>query len=270
MKRNKIPLNVWALLLFSLVFGLVYMGSLSYASSLHGVPSYAFSFEKYIPFLPWTIIPYLSSGFFFCYVFLQIHSREELFLYLKRLLFITIVAGICFFIFPLQYSVAKPDVPEPTFRLFFWLLHAVDDPYNQAPSLHVALAFAFWTVLGYQHSKWRYAIAGWLILVGLSTLTTFQHHIIDLLAGSVLAHLSFVIFPRPEVGFRNRHVANFIFLSAWLTVSAAFLLAEFYDVSWLNLFWLAGFMFAAGYQLQRNSVYLLKLLPVNQAGEKSK
>ena len=258
MKRmNK---EIWALLMFSLVFGIIYNFSLWYAAGLKNVPSFVFSFEGQIPFLPWTIIPYLSSGFFFCAVFFLLKSKEDLSVFLKRVLFMTVVAGIGFVLMPLKNAYIKPDVTNPVFELLFGFLDGVDDPYNQSPSLHVAFAFAFWTVFRDLKSKWKPVIAVWLILVALSTLTTYQHHLIDIFTGSILAHLTFLIFPSssPRLVLRNLHAANLYFLCGWGTVSAAVLLTEFHDAYWLNLIWLALLLFGVGYQYQKDRIAYMR------------
>ncbi len=252
--------TTWALVLFFSVFGLVYGSSLWYASALNDVPSFVFSFEKHIPFIPWTIIPYLSSGVFFCTVFLHLDSKDKLYIFLKRVLFMTLVAGIGFVFLPLKYSFAKPEIDNSVFNYLFRFLDMVDDPYNQSPSLHVAFAFAFWTVFRNINSKLRTVAAVWLLLLGISTLTTYQHHVIDILTGSILAHVAFIIFPSQprKEEFRNMHVANYYFLGGWITILSSLLLMEFYNVYWLNLLWLALPMFFAGYQYQRNNIYYLK------------
>ncbi|WP_285269853.1 phosphatase PAP2 family protein [Kaistella rhinocerotis] len=261
---KKMNSQVWALVIFSLVFAVVYKFSLWYAASLGNVSSFVFSFEKDIPFIPWTIIPYLSSGAFFCIVFLQIRSREALRLFLKRVVAMTLLAGIFFIFLPLQYSYAKPEVKNPVFGALFWLLEGFDDRYNQSPSLHVAFAFAFWTVFRELKNKWRTVAAIWLVMVALSTLTTFQHHLIDIFTGSILAHFVFVLFPSQnrQVGFRNLHVANCYFLIGWATVFTAFLLAEFYAFYWIHLCWLGVAIFVLGYLYQTNRVGYLRLAQI--------
>lgn len=246
--------HVRLLLIFSLVFVIIYKFSLWYASGLSGVTSFVFTFDQYLPFLPWTIIPYLSSGVFFCGIFWLFTSRRELNVFFKRVILITVIAGLAFVFLPLQYSFPKPAVENPVFSFLFGLLDSVDDPYNQSPSLHVAFAFAFWTVFRGFALRWRMLAGFWLILVGISTLTTFQHHLIDIFTGSILAHFSFIVFPIQPRGqtFRNLHVANFYFLGAWLTVFFSLLLADYYAMYWLHLCWLALAMFVMGYLYQRN------------------
>lgn len=252
--------KVWALVIFSVVFAVVYQFCLWYASSLGNVSSFVFSFEKNIPFIPWTIIPYLSSGAFFCVVFFLIKSKDALSVFLKRVLLITVLAGIGFVLMPLQYSYAKPEIDNSVFHFLFWFLDGVDDPYNQSPSLHVAFAFAFWTVFRELQTKWKILSAVWLSFVALSTLTTYQHHLIDVFTGSILAHIVFILIPSQPKNdeVRNFNTANYYFLSAWITFLAAFLLGENYGPFWLNLIWLALAMFILGFITQKYQVRWLQ------------
>jgi protein-tyrosine phosphatase len=63
----------------------------------------------------------------------------------------------------------------------------MDKPYNLLPSLHIA----FRTILAQHYSRhtrgfWRSASNVWFVLVGLSTLLTYQHHFMDVAAGFAL------------------------------------------------------------------------------------
>jgi len=244
----------------SIVFGVVYNFSAWYASTLTYVPSCVFSFEKYIPFMPWTIIPYMTSGIFFCTVFFFCKSKEQLSSILKRLLFIIIVAGVCYLLVPLKFSFIRAETSTSLFRLLFQFLSTMDSPYNQAPSLHVAFAFVFWTVFKNVKAPSRNGIAIWLILLGLSTLTTYQHHVLDVITGAILAQISFIIFPVQKNSFqlRNFHIANYYILGGWLVILLAVLFSEFYSSYFLMLLWPSGVLFLIGYYYQKNKVHFLK------------
>lgn len=257
---GKMNSNMWALVIFSLVFALVYKFSLWYASQLGDVSSFVFDFEQNIPFLPWTIIPYLSSGFFFFIVFLLIESDEDLKIFLKRVLLMVFLAGLGFVLFPLQYSYPKPEVNNDFYASLFWFLDGVDDPYNQSPSLHVAFAFAFWTVFREMKSPWKNLAGFWLILVALSTLTTFQHHLIDVFTGSILAHLAFILIPSRQnnFGIKNQHIANYNYLFGWISLLISFLLAKYFGNVWYNLSWFSALLFVGGYLCQKFSMGYLR------------
>ena len=100
----------------------------------------------------------------------------------------------------------------------------------------------------------------WLILLGISTLTTYQHHSIDLITGSILAHLCFILFPyrKNDFLYRNDQVANVYFLSGWIMILAALLLNEFSGKFWLLLLWPALMSLWVGFQYQKNNICFLK------------
>ena len=72
--------------------------------------------------------------------------------------------------------------------------------FNQVPSLHLSLAVVLWA---HYSSLFRgpllWLIRGCLILAGLSTLTTYQHHFIDLPAGVWVGLFCIVVFPQAKV-----------------------------------------------------------------------
>lgn len=244
----------------SILFGVIYNFNAWYASTLSYVPSFVFSFEKHIPFIPWTIIPYLTSGIFFISIFFFCKNNEQLVTLFKRLLLVIITAGIFYFLFPLKYSFIKSDATNALFRFLFQFIKNVDSPYNQAPSLHIAFAFIFWTVFRDFKKKWRNLFAIWLVLLGLSTLTTYQHHLMDVLTSAILAQISFIIFPRQRNNFqlRNFHIANYYFLGGWMITLLSLLLNEFVNYFYLILLWPSLVVFLVGYNYQKNNVHFLK------------
>jgi membrane-associated phospholipid phosphatase len=252
-KQLKIGQQVFALTVCTIVFMIVYNLCTWYASSLDNVPSFTFDFEKSIPFIPLSIIPYMASGIFFCMVFFSCKSKQQLKILTWRMLFVTMTAGFFFITVPLKFSFPKPEVPHRILGLPFSFLKTFDSPFNQSPSLHIAFAFIFWSVFK-ELSKWRIFLLIWLILLGISTLTTYQHHLIDILNGAILAHLSFIIIPyqknNPE--YRNFRMANYYFLSGWLLISAALLLNKFIGTEGLMLLLPALATIAIGYHYQKN------------------
>ena len=258
-KRLKTIQKVYALALCSVTFMIVYNLAALYASKLDYVPSFVLDFEKNIPFISWTIIPYMTSGILFCSVFFFCQDKEQLKVLTKRMLFVTIIAGSCFIIFPLRFSLSKPILDNSIFSYFFYFLETFDSPFNQSPSLHIAYAFIFWSIFR-NFKKWRMLLMSWLVLLGISTLTTYQHHFIDVITGAMLAQISFIIFPyrKQDYKFRNFHVANYYFLFGWIFILISFLLDNFLGSFWLILLWPAIMNMLIGYHYQTNNIYFLK------------
>lgn len=252
-KKLKICQQAFALSLCTIVFMVVYNLSTWYASSLEHLPSFTFDFERAIPFVPLSIIPYMASGVFFCLVFFLSKNKYQLKILTWRMLFVTITAGIIFVIFPLQFSLTKPEVSNSVLKLPFSFLEVFDSPFNQSPSLHITFAFVFWSVFK-DLLKWRLFLMIWLILLGISTLTTYQHHVIDILTGAILAHVSFIIIPyrKSDLEYRRFRLANYYFLSGWVLIFAALLLHQFIHTKGLILFLPALVAFVIGYFYQIN------------------
>lgn len=259
-KRLKYSQKTIAFFICALVFGLLYNFAAWCASTLPFVPSFVFDFERNIPFLPLTIIPYMTSGIFFFLVFFWCSNFQQLKVLTKRMLFVTIIAGVFFILFPLKFSFSKPEISNNILKIPYQFLLEFDSPFNQAPSLHIAYAFIFWTIIRNFTAKWKYFLGFWLILLGISTLTTYQHHLIDVLTGVVLTLISFVVYPLNKENFENRNsiVANYYFLFGWILILASFLLAKFYNSYWYFLLWIAFVMLVVGLQYQKNNVHFLK------------
>lgn len=187
---------VWTLFMGGLFF-LLYGGANQFAALGAPHPSIVMAWENDIPFIPWFIIPYMSSDLMFCVAFLLPQSRLELHTLATRVLFIVGVAAVVFVLFPLQFGFDKPDTEE--YRWLFEILKA-DLPYNQLPSLHIAFAIVLWASMrnSIRSIGLKTAIAVWLVLIAASTLLVYQHHFIDLPTGALLGIAALALIPSGE------------------------------------------------------------------------
>ena len=168
-----------------------------YAASLAYVPEVAFAWERNIPFWEWTILPYWSLNLMYAAAFFLCRNACEQNRYVARLVSAQIIATTCFMLFPLHFGWPKP----PTDGLWGWLfdsLVAFDLPYNQAPSLHIALSIIVGAFYWTRFPKIRLPILLWQSLIALSVLTTYQHHFIDVPTGALLGWL--VLWAIPQHG----------------------------------------------------------------------
>ena len=168
-----------------------------YAASLAYVPEIAFAWERNIPFWEWTILPYWSLNLMYAAAFFLCRDTREQNRYVARLVSAQIIATTCFMLFPLHFGWPKP----PTDGLWGWLfdsLVAFDLPYNQAPSLHIALSIIVGAFYWTRFPKIRLPILLWQSLIALSVLTTYQHHFIDVPTGALLGWL--VLWAIPQHG----------------------------------------------------------------------
>jgi membrane-associated phospholipid phosphatase len=178
----------------SLLWLVVYGGCNWITAHRADVGTWYYSWESFIPFVPLMIIPYMSINLFFVGGPFLCQSRDELRVFARRITFAILVAGVCFLLIPLRFSAVRPQPGDWTAPIFRFLFH-FDQPYNLFPSLHIA----FRTILAALYAKHtkgviRLAAQVWFVLIGFSTLLTYQHHIVDIIGGFVLAGICFYIF----------------------------------------------------------------------------
>ena len=113
------------------------------ASRRAEVGSFAFGWERHIPFVPWTIVPYWSIDVLYGVSLFVCASRRELDTHARRLLTAQVAAVACFILFPLRFSYERP-APDGVPGVLFTVLGSFDKPFNQAPSLHIALLVILW------------------------------------------------------------------------------------------------------------------------------
>jgi membrane-associated phospholipid phosphatase/rhodanese-related sulfurtransferase len=200
-----------------LVFALCYPLANLLAAQGNITRNVALPFESSLPFVPWMIIPYLSSGIFFAASFVWVRTADDLRVLSQRLLLATVVATLAFAIYPLQFSMARPAIGNPLFAALFELLSAVDRPYNQLPSLHVAFCFIFWRAL---HTSLvprltRFLLSAWLALVAIATVFTYQHQFLDVVAGLALGLATTLLIRH---GRTQANVALYYLLAAGVTL----------------------------------------------------
>jgi hypothetical protein len=165
------------------------------ASRRAGVGSIVYAWERAIPFLPWTIIPYWSIDVLYAVSLFVCTTRRELDRHAQRLLLVQIVAVSIFIAFPLRFSFDRPEA-DGLFGALFAALGAFDRPFNQAPSLHIALLVVIWVRFAHHvNRRAHWLLHLWMALIGVSVLTTYQHHFIDLPTGLALGFLALWLLP---------------------------------------------------------------------------
>jgi len=162
------------------------------------VGAIAFAWERSIPFLPWTIVPYWSIDLLYAVSLLVCTTRREVDRHAQRLLLIQVVSIAFFIAFPLRFSFARPAASGWSGALFAALM-SFDKPFNQAPSLHIALLVAIWVRLAaHLPRRFLWVLHAWMTLIGVSILTTYQHHFIDLPTGLAVGLAALWIVPDEE------------------------------------------------------------------------
>lgn len=130
-----------------LVLGPFFFGSYGLAtwaaSQRAHVGVVVFGWERHIPLLPWTIVPYWSIDLLYGLSLFLCRTRAELWTHVRRLLTVQAVAVACFLLFPLRFSFERPAMDGVPGAMFA-VLAGFDKPFNQAPSLHIALLVVLW------------------------------------------------------------------------------------------------------------------------------
>lgn len=174
----------------AILFSVVYGGA-NLITGLHPlrVPV-ALPIERRIPMLPWTVVIYSSVYAMFAIVPFVLPTREEVAALGRAIEFEICVAGLCFLAIPAEPAYPATHVHGPWAGLFH-AADAVNLTFNMAPSLHVAFAVACAAALGRRLGRApRVVLAAWAAAVCLSTLTTHQHHVVDVLSGVLLARVA--------------------------------------------------------------------------------
>jgi membrane-associated phospholipid phosphatase len=180
-------------ILLSALFLVVYGGTSWITSWRSDVGTWYYAWERWIPFVPLMIVPYMSIDVFFVAAPFVCRSRGELRLLSRRITFAILVAGICFLVYPLQLAVTRPTPTGWLGAIWTWFI-GLDRPYNLLPSLHITLR----TILADLYSRHTHGLARWVTnawfsLIGLSTLLTYQHHVVDVIGGFILATFCFYL-----------------------------------------------------------------------------
>ena len=227
--------------------GIFFYGSYGFTNWLTGqlaqVSSIAFDWERHVPFLAWTIIPYWTTNLFYAGSLFLCRTSDELSVLIRRLLATQVASVMCYIAFPLKFSWEKPETSGLIGDLFT-SLDAFDRPYNQAPSLLVALTVVLGAAYLPRLPRWLWPVfSAWSALVIISTMTTFQHHFIDLPSGALLGVL--VLWALPDTG--TTPFANWQWSTAadrsrlgwcYMTVTLALVITALLAAGgWLWLFW---------------------------------
>ncbi|MFM9926690.1 phosphatase PAP2/dual specificity phosphatase family protein [Variovorax sp. H27-G14] len=171
-----------------------------WATTRAHVPSMAFEWERQVPFWPWTIFPYWTINVFYALSLFLARSKHTLDRHALRLVTATLVACSCFIAWPLHFSFGQPPV-EGAPAFLFNALRGFDQPFNQAPSLHIALAVILWDwYRQFLRALWaRLVLHVWAFAICASVLTTWQHHFIDIPTGALLGLFCVWLWPLERV-----------------------------------------------------------------------
>ena len=149
--------------------------------------------EDQIPFIPWTIIVYLSVFLQGIIVFWKV--QKYVFPNIFKLMgLIVLMHLLIFLLFPTEY----PRECYQSNNIFMVIFRSVDTHANCFPSLHVAVPLVFGVCYQYGvRYKTKISVVifwCWSVAIIVSTITTKQHYIWDVVAACVLDILIIFLF----------------------------------------------------------------------------
>jgi membrane-associated phospholipid phosphatase len=142
--------------------------------------------ELAIPFVPETVLLYLSLYLLFWAAPFVLHSRRELKALTATLAVVTLCAGVCFMFLPAESAFPTPsDMGAWTGPVRFAKGLALR--YNYVPSLHVALGVVCVAVFASRAAVvGKVVLWAWALAICASTLLLHQHYLIDVVTGFAL------------------------------------------------------------------------------------
>jgi membrane-associated phospholipid phosphatase len=149
-----------------------------------------------IPYVPLLIVPYMSIDLLFFAAPFLCRDERELRVFANRVVFTTLVAAAFFLLLPLKLAWPKRPPVAGWFGEFVERCCTVpimmELPHNLFPALHIALAMILADIYG-RHTRGITRVLSyiWFSLIGLSTMLTWQHHLVDIAGGVVLGGFAF-------------------------------------------------------------------------------
>lgn len=210
----------------SALFLVVYGWTNWFTAQRANVPTLFFEWERLIPFVPLMIVPYMSIDLFFVAAPFLCRTDRQLATFSKRIAAAILAGGVCFLLFPLRFAFERPHAAGWLGALFDWF-RTMDQPYNLLPSLHLALRTIL-ADLWARHTRGllRYASNFWFLLIGLSAVLTYQHHIMDVVAGFALGAYCLYFFPESrarEPVTPNHRIGSYYLAGTFLLAALAIL-----------------------------------------------
>lgn len=214
-KRSQ-PVTVPMVALFGIVPIYLVIGDFVSGGPVHAPAS---ALDRAIPLDPsWSMI-YVSLFLAALLPVFVVHQQELI----RRVILAYLSVWLISYAFFLAYPTVAPRHHEVTGEGFSALalrtIYESDVQYNCFPSLHVAQCFLAALTCYRVHRGVGLVTGLWASLVGLSTLYTKQHYVVDVIAGAFLAYAAYLVFlrgyPRDAIPELERRLAPVLATSAF-------------------------------------------------------
>ena len=170
------------------------------------------AFDRATPFLPWTVSVYLASCVFWvlCYIYCASQEKRQAYRCLCADFLAKAVCLVFFLLLPTTN--VRPAIEESSlWCVFMRILYQMDSPTNLFPSIHCLVSWLCF--LGVRDAPrtpkaFRYGAFCMAVAIFLSTLTTKQHVVVDVLGGVLLAQISYWAANKAPVLSRYSRLAD--------------------------------------------------------------
>ncbi|RKH47659.1 phosphatase PAP2 family protein [Corallococcus llansteffanensis] len=182
---------------FALFFLAVYGGASWVTGFYPGGLRVDLPFEQHVPFIPGWAAVYVSMDALLLLSLFIFRTWRQMLPFALALCAQTVVGALCFLVFPVEVAWAPRAVTGGWMQVF-QLADTMNLERNYLPSLHVA--FACTAALAYSERSGPVArglFTLWALAIAASTLLIHEHHLVDVLAGALLAWATWrVVAPR--------------------------------------------------------------------------
>ncbi len=177
-------------IIFFILFIFFYGGASALSSNIPWRFEVTLPFENYIPFMPEAALVYLSLNVLLGLAPFVLRDWREFFPLFATLVAEMIVSTVFFLVLPI-YTTFPERHAEGLAGVVFGIADFLNLEGNFFPSLHVAFAFSSAFAFAPKvQLPGRIALFGWVIAIALSTTLIHEHHILDVIAGLLLALLA--------------------------------------------------------------------------------
>lgn len=187
------PVTIPMVALFSIIPLYLYIGSLVRGRTLY-VPELIL--DRALPVEPaWSLV----YGSLFLAALLPVfvvHQQELVRRTINAFLAIWLFSYVCFLAYPTVGPRPEGYVGEGFAAWGLRFIYSADHRYNCFPSLHVAQCFLAALACHRVHRGVGGVACVWAFLVGVSTLYTKQHYVLDAVAGAVIGYVAYAVFLR--------------------------------------------------------------------------
>jgi membrane-associated phospholipid phosphatase len=172
---------------FALFFLVVYGGASWVTGFYPGGIRVDLPFERHIPFVPGWAAVYVSMDVLLLLSLFIFRTWRDMLPFAVALCAQTVLGALCFLVLPVEVA-WPPRAVTGGWTEVFQFADTMNLERNYLPSLHVA--FACTAALAYRERSGLFArtvFNAWALAIAASTLLIHEHHLVDVIAGALLA-----------------------------------------------------------------------------------